>query len=435
MAGVVLVFGIVNMYGQSRHYPGNAPVFDVTSEPSIDITSLTNLTAARELVALEQRLGHPELTTASMSPRVPRSKRPPSKNGTPRIYFLALKPVPLLLSVSATDDAISLRARHSAEPNADFLKSVGPLKPADAAARDFDSGAPATDREPTEGQHLVIVDATVNTDLTDDVSPGGKASEVDAQLPAGPASTPLPAPSPGIIDDAFDNARDGDPKIDVMAADSGDHAETGITQAESTIFTVHDAREPHGAALKLNPAADEVILVMDTSAGDTDGSWQATVSVPPAPAMHHPTPVATSGERPSLRVHTEGNGGGGMTLTAQVILETDALIARGDALLRTNDASSARLYYQLALRRGRLDAALSMGATYDPVFLAEQGIQGVRPEPRQAVKWYLEGESTNVPEASERLRRLLSHLERAARFGDTEARAVLEDIGTISVGP
>ena len=64
------------------------------------------------------------------------------------------------------------------------------------------------------------------------------------------------------------------------------------------------------------------------------------------------------------------------------------MVARGDALLGNGDAVSARLYYERAADAGSGEAALRLGESYDPRFLARVHLSGVRGDPAAAVTWY-----------------------------------------------
>jgi hypothetical protein len=64
------------------------------------------------------------------------------------------------------------------------------------------------------------------------------------------------------------------------------------------------------------------------------------------------------------------------------------LIARGDALFRTGDVLAARLMYDRAAGSGSGLAAVAMGMTFDPLFLATIGVHAVAPDPKRAIIWY-----------------------------------------------
>ncbi len=64
------------------------------------------------------------------------------------------------------------------------------------------------------------------------------------------------------------------------------------------------------------------------------------------------------------------------------------LVARGDAFLHGGDIASARLFYERAADGGDGQAALRMGATFDPTFLANAGLRNMRADPAKARFWY-----------------------------------------------
>ena len=64
------------------------------------------------------------------------------------------------------------------------------------------------------------------------------------------------------------------------------------------------------------------------------------------------------------------------------------LLARGDVFLRAGDLTSARLFYERAADAGNGQAALRMGATFDPTFLASAGLRNLRGDPAKARLWY-----------------------------------------------
>jgi TPR repeat protein len=64
------------------------------------------------------------------------------------------------------------------------------------------------------------------------------------------------------------------------------------------------------------------------------------------------------------------------------------LLARGDALLGSGDVVSARLCYERAAEGGDAQAALRLGETYDPAFLAGVHLNGIRGDATAAMRWY-----------------------------------------------
>ena len=76
------------------------------------------------------------------------------------------------------------------------------------------------------------------------------------------------------------------------------------------------------------------------------------------------------------------------------------LINRGDALMTTGDFISARQFYERAAESGDGHAALRMGETYDPAFLAQSKLNGIRGDALLAARWYLRALELGVPDAA-----------------------------------
>ena len=87
-----------------------------------------------------------------------------------------------------------------------------------------------------------------------------------------------------------------------------------------------------------------------------------------------------------------------------------ALLARGDAAFSNGDVPTARLFYERAANAGDAQAALHLGQTYDPAFLAQIKARGVRPDASAAVRWYLQADKMGAPEAAMLLRALAKDL-------------------------
>jgi hypothetical protein len=68
--------------------------------------------------------------------------------------------------------------------------------------------------------------------------------------------------------------------------------------------------------------------------------------------------------------------------------EMTALIKRGKDSLMSGDIISARLLLRRAADAGSADAALALGATFDPVVIRRLGAVGMTPDIAQARQWY-----------------------------------------------
>jgi TPR repeat protein len=86
--------------------------------------------------------------------------------------------------------------------------------------------------------------------------------------------------------------------------------------------------------------------------------------------------------------------------------ELTELLHHGDALLRTGDISSARLFYERAADAGDGRAALRLGATFDPEFLGRLGLGKLQTDPAAARLWYSRARDLGEVDAKPRLNSL-----------------------------
>ncbi len=82
------------------------------------------------------------------------------------------------------------------------------------------------------------------------------------------------------------------------------------------------------------------------------------------------------------------------------------LMRRGQDFVATGDFASARLVFRRAAEAGDANAALQLGATYDPAFLRQLGAVGAAPDPAQARAWYRRAADLGSTEAAGRIARL-----------------------------
>ena len=116
------------------------------------------------------------------------------------------------------------------------------------------------------------------------------------------------------------------------------------------------------------------------------------VSLVPTPTVELPTkPPEASPDGSSAGQNVDTNNGSPepgrptQQLSAEQVAE---FLARGDALLTRADVNSGRLFYEHAAAAGSAQAALRLGASYDPTFLSFAGLKGVRGDPHRAAYWY-----------------------------------------------
>lgn len=84
-----------------------------------------------------------------------------------------------------------------------------------------------------------------------------------------------------------------------------------------------------------------------------------------------------------------------------------ALIQRGDALIALGDISGARRLYTLAAQNNSADAAVKLGDTYTPDFLAQHGVEGLQPDMTQARAWYQKAAALGDAAAQKRMAALV----------------------------
>ncbi len=125
-----------------------------------------------------------------------------------------------------------------------------------------------------------------------------------------------------------------------------------------------------------------------------------TASLPPAAEPVSPEPRTQSADEPT---GAPAEDAASPPLPAA---EAEALIRRGDELLGTGDIAAARSAYERAAAGGNRLAALGVAKTYDPIFLAQTGVRGLRGDPARAALWYGKAAAAGDRDAQQRLRRL-----------------------------
>ena len=83
--------------------------------------------------------------------------------------------------------------------------------------------------------------------------------------------------------------------------------------------------------------------------------------------------------------------------------EIQLLMKRGERYIAEGDPAAARVVLQRAAEAGDANAALAMGATYDPLILKVTGVLGVPPDLGKARSWYERAKELGSQEAWRRL--------------------------------
>ena len=88
--------------------------------------------------------------------------------------------------------------------------------------------------------------------------------------------------------------------------------------------------------------------------------------------------------------------------------EIATLIKRGKAFMTDGDVVAARLLLQRAAEAGSADAALALGASFDPLIIKQAGAIGVRTDAAEARRWYQQAAALGSDAASKQLAKLAS---------------------------
>jgi hypothetical protein len=83
--------------------------------------------------------------------------------------------------------------------------------------------------------------------------------------------------------------------------------------------------------------------------------------------------------------------------------EITLLMKQGEQFIAVGDVITARIVFQRAAEAGDADAALALGATYDPIVLAYLGVAGLGANVEKARIWYQKAESLGSTDATRRL--------------------------------
>jgi TPR repeat protein len=102
---------------------------------------------------------------------------------------------------------------------------------------------------------------------------------------------------------------------------------------------------------------------------------------------------------------TSGSAHGNDTVMPLDSDEIAMLLSRAQDFLKSGDLASARLLLRRAAQASDANAALTLGATFDPFFVHAIGV-GIAPDIAQARQWYEKAAELGSEVATERLARL-----------------------------
>jgi hypothetical protein len=126
------------------------------------------------------------------------------------------------------------------------------------------------------------------------------------------------------------------------------------------------------AAITPSPAAVAVVAVAPLPAVSVNA-----IAVTPVPAQTIAPPPAQPASRFDNRPTVRLDSG-----------ELEMLVKRGNEFIANGDLAAARLLLRRGAEAGSAEAALALGATFDPVVMQRLGAIGTTPDIAQARQWY-----------------------------------------------
>jgi hypothetical protein len=191
--------------------------------------------------------------------------------------------------------------------------------------------------------------------------------------------------------------------------------------ADTKVVTVHIKPEPPRAVA---PAALAPAPVAQPPAVDQIPSPEQTGAALPSPV---PAVPGSEAKAPVEEEAKQAEGGVATGAVVSVVVAGDPpssttipaattappspatvdvaeLLARGDGHLGMGDITSARLFYERAADAGSGQAAMRLGATFDPKFLGRAGLVGTRGDQATADMWYRRGLGTATTASEARSR-------------------------------
>jgi TPR repeat protein len=143
--------------------------------------------------------------------------------------------------------------------------------------------------------------------------------------------------------------------------------------------------QPSAAAAQASSENEAVAMVQPSAAGAQASSENEAV------AMVQPSAAGTQASPSSKAIRV---------LDPE---EIKLLMKQGEQFIAAGDVVTARTVLQRAAESGNANAAMALGATYDPTVLAKLGVVGIGADVEKARSWYQTAEKLGSPEARRRL--------------------------------
>ncbi len=156
------------------------------------------------------------------------------------------------------------------------------------------------------------------------------------------------------------------------------------------------------------PAVNRVSVAMNDPAPPPASPNPVVASIGAVPAIVASQPVTVPSQPPSMPPQPAAMPSSPSAASTPHVdnAEVAAMIKRGKDILMSGDIISARLLLRRAADAGSAEAALALGATFDPALIRRLGVIGMTPDIAQARQWYQRAADLGSAAATGQLARL-----------------------------
>jgi hypothetical protein len=143
-----------------------------------------------------------------------------------------------------------------------------------------------------------------------------------------------------------------------------------------------------------------------TIARDDDLGTPTKSEIPSERPKSSPTAKSFAGETVAMLQPGTPSAQAPPSSTAVRALDPEAIelfMKQGEQFIAAGDVVTARVTFERAAEAGDANAAVALGATYDPTVLAKLGVVGISADVAKARSWYQKAEKLGSPEARWRL--------------------------------
>lgn len=301
------------------------------------------------------------------------------------------------------------------------LAYVGTLLPADQPAQSVKPGVAA----PASGATIITKKpiATASLDVADVV--GAPNSSIPLTLKADPAldAKDISIRISGMPEDAVLTAgHRQDDRTWLLSDEELANVSLVVPDASPAKFDLSVAAIENKTGELASPVREMTVALTTPATAEKPAAQpavaqvvaeQVVVKAPPVAEPQQTVSIAPASAAPELQ------GGAIKPLASQaspvpkpiavaapvITPEAQALLQKGDVLLRNGDLVMARQFYLRAVDLGAPQGALGVAKTFDPAVFKELNVQGLEPDAAQAEQWYRKASAAGLTDAIQALTR------------------------------